>query len=107
MFIRYKCIKGKNGKTHTYAYKVKAIWITRLKQARQKVVKYIGKIKGMNVYSTKEIFERDGYKCRICKKDEDLTIDHIVPMSKGGDNTKDNLQVLCMKCNQFKGINLI
>lgn len=49
-----------------------------------------------------EIFERDGNKCLRCGKTEKLSIDHIVPLSKGGDNSSDNLQTLCLTCNSCK-----
>ena len=44
-------------------------------------------------------------KCQICYKTEPevkITIDHILPISKGGTNNINNLQPLCMKCNQIK-----
>ena len=49
--------------------------------------------------------EADG-RCELCgatKKERPLDIDHIVPRSKGGKNTYENLQVLCSKCNRAKG----
>lgn len=49
------------------------------------------------------IYERDGLKCLKCGAKDGLTIDHIVPRSKGGDNSKDNLQTLCEQCNNEKG----
>ena len=52
------------------------------------------------------IYERDGYRCRHCgKKQEmnDLEIDHIFPISKGGKSTYDNIQTLCRRCNKLKG----
>jgi 5-methylcytosine-specific restriction endonuclease McrA len=45
-------------------------------------------------------------KCQGCFKTEPeikITIDHIVPVSRGGTNHIDNLQPLCMQCNRFKG----
>ena len=48
------------------------------------------------------IFKRDG-KCLKCGENNDLTIDHVVPVSMGGDNHHSNLQVLCRKCNSIKG----
>lgn len=47
------------------------------------------------------IIERDG-RCLRCGKIEGLTIDHVVPLSKGGTNDDDNLQTLCNECNQWK-----
>ncbi len=50
-----------------------------------------------------EIFERDGFKCLECGAEEKLTIDHIIPRSRKGDNGKENLRTLCNKCNAGKG----
>ena len=55
----------------------------------------------------RRVLERDGYYCVFC--DEDLRdaaihIDHVIPESKGGPTTYDNLQVTCRKCNLAKGV---
>lgn len=47
-----------------------------------------------------------GNKCNHCKKEstyKDLSIDHIIPFSKGGLNSIENLQPLCLPCNWSKG----
>lgn len=49
------------------------------------------------------IMVRDGGKCVKCSATEDLTIDHIVPVSKGGSDEDDNLRTLCRSCNSTKG----
>ena len=53
-----------------------------------------------------EILKRDGYRCQMCgvtaKDGATLEIDHITPVSKGGSNDADNLQVLCRDCNAGK-----
>jgi DnaD/phage-associated family protein len=49
-----------------------------------------------------ETFDRDGRKCVICGAKEDLSIDHIIPRSKGGTNDPENLQTLCRSCNSSK-----
>lgn len=49
------------------------------------------------------VLERDGNKCLSCGTTEKLTLDHIVPKAKGGDNETTNLQTLCKKCNLLKG----
>jgi 5-methylcytosine-specific restriction endonuclease McrA len=53
--------------------------------------------------SRKEIFRRDRYQCQYCSNKKDLTIDHIIPRSKGGKNTWDNLVTACTACNSRKG----
>lgn len=42
-------------------------------------------------------------KCNYCDSDQDLTLDHMTPRSRGGDNSIKNLQVLCRSCNCSKG----
>lgn len=49
------------------------------------------------------VYERDGGCCVTCGTTEDLTLDHIVPRSKGGTNAVDNLQTMCRSCNTEKG----
>ena len=50
-----------------------------------------------------KIKEEWGHQCAYCGSGENLTIDHIVPQSKGGlDNTK-NVVCCCHSCNQSKG----
>lgn len=41
--------------------------------------------------------------CAECGATEDLTGDHIVPLSKGGTNTPSNVRVLCRRCNSSRG----
>lgn len=50
-----------------------------------------------------EIWERDNFTCQTCGSRQYLTIDHIIPESKGGKTEKDNLQTLCKACNARKG----
>lgn len=50
-----------------------------------------------------DIFRRDGKKCKKCGSTEKISIDHIIPIASGGDNSIENLQVLCVSCNSKKG----
>lgn len=50
----------------------------------------------------REILTQYNYTCRICGTTENLHIDHIIPVTKGGLSTSDNLQVLCSMCNNIK-----
>jgi hypothetical protein len=62
-----------------------------------------------------EILLRNGYTCQLCgagagdpdpfnpKRKVTLHIDHIIPVSQGGNNNRYNLRVLCSVCNQVKG----
>jgi hypothetical protein len=53
-----------------------------------------------------KVFERDGYKCHYCSKQLtrfSATLDHIQPVSKGGDNSIGNLVTACLHCNAERG----
>lgn len=54
------------------------------------------------VMSRHNIFKRDGGKCQYCGTSKELTIDHVVPRSKGGKSTWTNLVTACKKCNSRK-----
>lgn len=48
--------------------------------------------------------KRDGHKCAYCgRADLPLTIDHIIPKSRGGDDSWENLVAACLPCNNKKG----
>ena len=52
-----------------------------------------------------EVFKRDSFKCQYCGKsapDVVLEVDHIIPVSKGGDNDISNLITACFDCNRGK-----
>jgi len=56
------------------------------------------------------LFARDGYRCQYCGRHrrelgyrESLTRDHVVPISRGGDNGWLNVVTACSRCNLRKG----
>ncbi|MDE5082798.1 MAG: HNH endonuclease [Trichodesmium sp. St18_bin1] len=50
------------------------------------------------------IMHRDGHSCQYCGYvGNDLTLDHVVPRSRGGGDTWDNLVTACVRCNVQKG----
>lgn len=48
------------------------------------------------------IFKRDDYSCLKCGDIDNLSLDHIIPVNKGGPNRIGNLQTLCRSCNSSK-----
>jgi 5-methylcytosine-specific restriction endonuclease McrA len=56
------------------------------------------------VLTRKNILRRDLYRCQYCgRSDVTLTIDHIIPKSKAGDDSWENLVAACIRCNNIKG----
>ncbi len=54
--------------------------------------------------SRKNILRRDNYRCVYCNNARpQLTIDHIIPKSRGGSDTWENLVCACVRCNNRKG----
>jgi len=49
------------------------------------------------------VFLRDRFQCQYCGADEDLTFDHVIPRSRGGKTTWDNVVTACAPCNLLKG----
>jgi len=66
-------------------------------------------------YTSNEIADRDGWVCQICRRrigrtlkwphPRSLSIDHIVPLSKGGDDVRRNIQATHLGCNVSKFVN--
>lgn len=55
----------------------------------------------------KELCDKYDNRCLCCGKKKPLTVDHVVPLSKGGSNSIDNIQCLCLECNCSKGTKTI
>lgn len=51
----------------------------------------------------RQVFARDGYLCLACGSMDRLSLDHVTPYSRGGQDTLANLQTLCLSCNCSKG----
>jgi 5-methylcytosine-specific restriction endonuclease McrA len=59
-------------------------------------------------FNKKNILRRDGYTCQYCnRRGERLTVDHIVPRSRGGDTSWTNVVAACLRCNLKKGNRLL
>ncbi len=51
----------------------------------------------------REILRRDHHSCQYCGSKKSLTLDHVIPRSKGGQHTWDNVVTACESCNSRKG----
>lgn len=57
-------------------------------------------------YEKKTIYANGNGRCAICGRPitfSEMTVDHKIPLSKGGDNAVSNLQPACLTCNMLKG----
>lgn len=57
-------------------------------------------------FSRRNVLARDGYRCQYCGKvprAADLTLDHVVPRSRGGEHSWTNVVACCRRCNDKKG----
>lgn len=93
--------------------------------AMRKKLKSPGKCKGYYPYDTEDIpgcgakkkrkshskeerniiYNKSGGRCELCGQRllfEEMTLDHIIPLSMGGEDSMENLQATCYTCNQFK-----
>lgn len=56
------------------------------------------------ILSRKNILRRDGHRCQYCgRSDVSLTVDHIIPKARSGEETWENLVTACVACNNRKG----
>lgn len=81
-----------------------------MQQKAMEEVAAIDTNKELDYYNVAEnrlmVFERDSYKCHYCSKQLtrfSATLDHIQPVSKGGDNSFENLVTACLHCNSERG----
>lgn len=125
--INGKVINYKNGQMIMYFYLSnnkdifnKPEFIHLTEKARQIGALYISKQKTIKEKNGRphlskglryEVFKRDNFRCVFCGASKDdviegrnvvLNADHIIPVSRGGTDTLDNLQTLCMVCNASK-----
>jgi 5-methylcytosine-specific restriction endonuclease McrA len=49
------------------------------------------------------VFARDNWTCQYCGSRSNLTVDHVIPRSKGGDSSWTNIVASCAPCNRRKG----
>ncbi len=79
-------------------------------KAQQEALPRVDPKKELDYYNIKEnrlkVFERDQFRCHHCGKQLtrfSATLDHLHPVSEGGDNSYDNLITACLQCNSQRG----
>lgn len=107
---------GKSGSAHSTWKEVKSTQLEADKRWREKNPERWKELCKLATHARRAIDKIDskawqdkvislGSVCQGCRRgDVVLTIDHIVPVSKGGTNHITNLQPLCRSCNSSKGV---
>lgn len=67
------------------------------------LLQFVKRRRVKNTLSRKNIYYRDNFTCQYCSSQDNLTIDHVLPISRGGEWKWDNLVTACYKCNSKKG----
>ena len=65
-----------------------------------KLVRYVYKNKVP--FSRKNVYIRDKYTCQYCGAQSKLSIDHVMPKTRGGKNNFENCVACCIPCNIYK-----
>jgi 5-methylcytosine-specific restriction endonuclease McrA len=67
-----------------------------------RLLKYINHFTRTLRPNRNRIYKRDGNECVYCGSSKNLTLDHVIPKSRGGTNDWTNLVTSCLKCNLKK-----
>lgn len=92
--IEYSKDKTIKGITRDYPMPAVVRVLTRFRRERQAI-----RFSRLNIYT------RDGFACQFCGErlaSEELTFDHVIPRSKGGKTTWENIVASCVPCNAMK-----
>ena len=100
------CIVGKAMAVEEYAAEIKTV-TEQFALPSVIALKRIVKFRFTTMAPKRDnVFWRDNSQCQYCSiflPKEELTLDHVLPRSKGGKNSWTNLVAACKKCNQKKG----
>ena len=97
---KVEVIEEYSREVHSVTFSIKLPSILRLlkyvKVRKSKIVKF----------SRANIYARDNYTCQYCNtqfRSEELTFDHVIPVSRGGTKSWENIVTACIDCNRRKG----
>lgn len=97
---------GKVEVVEEYDRDIRSVSIIIKAPAVVRLLRYIN-VRGRNVPLTRiNIFARDGFSCQYCGitvKATQATLDHVLPRSRGGQTSWENMVCCCVKCNRKKG----
>jgi len=83
-----------------------AIYCSKTCKSMDHTFKHRSKTRVSSIARRAEIIARDGFKCYLCHKPitlENFELDHLIPVSKSGSNSPENLAAACSRCNKSRG----
>lgn len=111
-----ECNRAANKKSYE-KHRKKRLEKMRRRRAENPLIRRVDKINGrarkrglpgrISVKDYVSILEEYGQRCLKCGSENNIVLDHIVPLGEGGSNTVDNLQPLCYQCNHEKGVEIV
>lgn len=98
-------IKGRAEKVERDGFVVRSPSVTMRLPAVIRLMRYVRRPYRPGVaFSKKNVFKRDQYTCQYCgASGGTLTLDHVIPRSRGGATVWDNVVLACRRCNAKKG----
>lgn len=72
------------------------------KKAKRKFALETAEVNNFTIEDWLALCEAVDYKCAYCRKETKLTVDHVVPLIRGGEHTLVNIIPLCKSCNSSK-----
>jgi 5-methylcytosine-specific restriction endonuclease McrA len=81
--------------------------IARLAQARRRTAKKSNSNLSVSTRDWEKLVTRANGHCAYCNERAPLTMDHVIPLSRGGRHAIGNLQPVCEQCNKRKGAMLL
>lgn len=111
-YVTYTSPKGRNNYQKSATYKTEEVFLQA--ELLRKHIEYESSEERRKQLARSKmtdklrytVLKRDGFRCKICGRSAEdgvkLHVDHIIPVSKGGETTLDNLRALCEQCNLGK-----
>jgi 5-methylcytosine-specific restriction endonuclease McrA len=96
---------GKVEVVEEYDREVRTSYLVIKMPAVVRLLRAFRRVKKPVKFSRVNIYGRDGYSCQYCgskKPIDELTYDHVMPKSRGGRTTWDNIVTACQDCNSRK-----
>lgn len=75
----------------------------RKKNSRRRALLASSNSPGVSTEQWRSICETHGFRCAYCGVEDKLTVDHVIPISRGGPDAPENVVPACKSCNSSKG----